>query len=183
MADDMIPTTEADQITPLPPRAAMVEALREMVQLGSDNPKMPEAIFKDFLRVLYDPVADKFDVELWYRTFNSHRLPVDILDPAGSVIMVCPPIMGTVETMTGVARADSLSTLVESTQQLGRRHAGLAEKTFQEGLAHYKEGSNRVVQHAWYTILAHYGIITAPASATPQAHAAEELWQGDMDEV
>lgn len=182
MTNSLTPTETADDNL-LPPRPAMVEALREMVKLGSDNPKMPESVFVQFLHQLYDRTTGKFDVALWYQTFNSHRLPVDILDPAGRVILVCPPIMGTVDTRVGVERQDSLSTLVESTQQLERRHGGLAERTLQDGLANYKEGVNHSVQAAWARVLIHYGLLAASAQATPQAQVAESMWQGDVDEV
>lgn len=180
MADLTVPPEE---VKPLPPRHAMVEALREMVALGSDNPKMPEGVFVEFLRALYNPKTDTFDVDLWYRTFNSHRQAVDILDPAGRVIRVCPPIMGTVETQVGVARQDSLSTVVETAQLMERRHGGLAEKTMAEGLAQYKQGPNHVVHQAWRDILTYYGIIQAAPASTPQSQSTSDVWLGDVDEV
>lgn len=171
-------------VKPLPPRPQMVEALRELIALGPDNPKMPEGVFVSFLRSLYNPLEDKFDVELWYRTFGSYRQSVEVLDPMGNVVRVCPPIVGTVNTKVGVDRQASLSTLVETAQLMERRHAGLAERTMTDGLAAYQEAANSTPHEAWRAILTHYGIIqSTQAPGDPSATATMDLLTGEVDEV
>jgi hypothetical protein len=177
----MIPAAPA-QPQGLRPRPIMVEALREMINLGSDNPKMPESIFIEFLRVLYNPKTQMFDTALWYRTFNSHRLAIDILDPAGVVIYVCPPIMGTITTRTAVPRTESLSRMVGESREMERRHAALGDAVMKEGLKGYQGGDIISVRQAWIQILSRYGMIQTAQVKSPSQLSSDNLLD-DVDEI
>lgn len=156
------PSQKPAKPKPLPPLASMVEAMRELVQLGSDNPRMPEGHFVDFLHALYDPKLDKFDTSLWFRTFGNWRKSVDIIDPAGNVLYVCPPVVGTLKTRLNHPdnrNQISLDTIAGQAALQGRRHPMLEGPAFKKGIEQYKPEVGYSLQSRWRVILQRYGLV------------------------
>lgn len=168
----------------LPPTGKLVQALSELRALGSDNPKMPEGIFIQFLRALYSPKDDSFDTGLWYRTFGTLQHPVDIIDAGGQTIRVCPPIMGTMRSLVGVKKSDSASLIVETATLEEQRHAQAGQRALAQGLANYKSGETMDHRAAWRELLIHYGIIDGKLGATASQQATSDaLLTGDVEEL
>lgn len=157
----------------LPPRPLLVQAMSELRALGSDNPEMLESGFREFVKELYDPVTDKFNVQLWYQTFGYTRKGVNIIDAGRQVLFVCPPLLGFNATSIAERRGQSLAALNDLAQQNERRHAALGAKTMQEGLTDYGNNQLKVMttREAWIKVLARYGRL-------PDNMQAEAVGQG-----
>ncbi len=166
----------------LPPRTILIEALREFKELGPDNPSIPEYVFRDFVKYLYDPATDKFDTELWLRTFGDFKHAINLTDSAGAVVRVCPPLMGMLETKI-VDRAESLATLSEMAALNGRRHAALGQRTLQDGLDSYKAGNIQSVRQNWVDILTEYGVLKSAVGEGPAAKLEDTLLTMEGDDL
>jgi len=166
------------RLAPLP---RTIEAIKELVELGSDNPKMPEAYFIEFLRALYDPGLDKFNTSLWYRTFNTWRKSIDILDAAGNLLFVCPPVIGTLRTRLGnPSNQPSLAQSSDLAALEGKRHAMLEKKRMDESLAQYKATAAYDISEAWRKILERYGLVQSQ-STMKSGLSPESLLSDDGD--
>jgi hypothetical protein len=167
------------KLSPLP---QTVEALRELMVLGSDNPSMPEAIFPNFLRALYDPKTDKFNIPLWFMHFGTYRKGIDITDAAGKVLFVCPPVMATLKTRLGRNEGILLSDVSSEAALQGRRHHMLEKRTLDQGIADYKPQVAYDVRAAWKEILIKYEILPKEQTAT-KTLTPESLLSLDGDDL
>jgi hypothetical protein len=160
----------------------MVEAMRELVSLGSDNPRMQEGYFIDFLHQAYDSANDRLNTALWYQTFGTFRKGIDVTDAAGNVLFVCPPILSVLKTRLGesknlngkdqtvVQRSDgklvpTISEIASQAALNGRRHAALETKVMNEGLAIYRPEIGYDVHPGWRDILVKYGLVKEQAAS------------------
>lgn len=170
-----------------PPRPQMVQAMRELVALGSDNPRMPEAVLPDFLRQLYNPRTDTFDRALWLNTVGNMRRGLDITDAAGHVIRVCPPMTGTVRTRLGPSKDQtghiqpSINQIANDAALQGKRLAILEERRLSQGLANHQVDIAGDVVAAWRSILEDYGIIPKQSTVSKTTLSADSLLSDDGD--
>jgi hypothetical protein len=169
----------------------MIEAMRELVQMGTDNPRMQEGYFIDFLHRVYNPDTDQFNVELWYRTFGTLRKGVDVTDSAGNVLFVCPQVVSVLKTRLGesknlngqeviaVQRSDgklvpTMDEIARNAKLQGNRHPMLEQRAMEQGLAVYKPEVAYDVHEAWRHVLSKYGLIKEK-SASKTGMTADDL--------
>lgn len=143
------------------PMGITVQAMQELTTLGSDNPRMPESIFQNFLQALYNPETKSLNMSLWYKTFNGYRQGVDIVDEEGEVKFVCPPPVGTVQTVIAARKTESFSQIAENAAVAEKRHVLLGQKTLKEGLEQHGLPSIHPVHRRWVAILMKYDLMKA----------------------
>lgn len=170
-----------------PPLPMMVEAMRELITLGTDNPRMSEAVFPDFLRGLYNPATDTFNREMWMLNVGNMRRGLDIIDGSGKVIRTCPPLTATVRTRMGPSKDASgrlqptMNEIADKAALHGRRHAPQEAKVFNEGISAYKPEVAFDAQALWRAILEDYGIIPKAGVENSSGLSAESLLSDDGD--
>jgi hypothetical protein len=184
--DGPVPPSQA--IAParrLAPPAFMVQALREAVLLGSDNPTMPEAVFKEFIKVLYDPATDVLDRTLWFRTFGEYRHGVNILNNDGSLMFICPPLIGTCVTRVPPPGINGFNRVVLEAKMDEQRLPALAQRTLTAGIEREKINVQVYdIREAWRVVLTRYGLVkdSSPQAESKTSQATQQFYMEDLDE-
>lgn len=140
----------------------MNEAVRELMELGVDNPRMQEGYFIDFLHEVYDSKTGKFNTEMWYKVIGTFRKGVDITNAAGDVIYTTPPIVSTVRSRIiskPTAANPSISAISDEAALQGRRHPILEKRTMDAGLKAYRPEMMYDIQSGWVKVLQRYNLI------------------------
>lgn len=166
------------------PPALMVAALREAATLGSDNPSMPEVVFQQFIKALYDPEKDTFNRQLWLETTGDIRHGLNVMDEEGKLLFICPPPVGTAVTQIPAAGMNGMTRVVRESRDMENRTAALGQKTLSEGLAR-ERGNVQVydIRAAWRPVLARYGLASPPPKSAEAQAQAQAYFTDDLEEV